>query len=98
MRSAAVNVCASAADPNHSPRIVINISRMNPPLAGDYEAARQPGKGNACGRRPWRPPLNGLAQLQAEAHRRGYDAAHFAHMNGFAKKPIMSAEEHQPLF
>lgn len=43
-------------------------------------------------------PLNSLAQLQAEVHRRGYDAAHFARMNAFAKKPIKNAEEHQPLF
>ena len=43
-------------------------------------------------------PLNNLAQLQAEVHRRGYDAAHFARTNAFAKKPINSAEEHQPLF
>ena len=37
--------------------------------------------------------LNGLAQVQVEIHRHGYNTAHFARMNAFATTPIKATEE-----
>ena len=37
--------------------------------------------------------LNGLAQVQVEIHRHGYNKARFARMNAFAKTPIKNVDE-----
>lgn len=39
-------------------------------------------------------PANTLAQLQVELHRPGYDKAHFATLDQFANRPLITGDEH----